>query len=115
MNADTESHMMVGIADGKWTCWCGDIHASTDQRDVFIHIGCELQAERDAALARVRELEALLAESRRSHYYCEDCWYSCPKAPDGCCNDAAGDECDCGADEWNARIAGVLETPEDTP
>ena len=41
---------------------------------------------------------------RRQHRYVEDCWYSCPKAADGCCNDLAGDECDCGADEHNARI-----------
>ncbi len=31
-----------------------------------------------------------------THYYCEDPWYSCPKAEDGCANDAAGTECDCG-------------------
>jgi len=78
-------------------------------------VAADLAVERDAALARVRELEALLGESRRSHYYCEDCWYSCPKAPYGCCDDAKGNECDCGADAWNARIASVLVTPEDTP
>lgn len=26
----------------------------------------------------------------RQHYYCEDCWYSCPKAEDGCCDDRQG-------------------------
>jgi len=37
-----------------------------------------------------------------SHYVCEDCWYSCPKCAEGCCNDGAGDECTCGADAENA-------------
>ena len=31
------------------------------------------------------------------HYYCEDSWYSCPKAEDGCANEGAGKECNCGA------------------
>ena len=38
-----------------------------------------------------------------SHYYCEDSWYSCPKAADGCAKDNDG-ECDCGADEHNAKV-----------
>ena len=33
-----------------------------------------------------------------SHYYCEDSWYSCPKAQDGCANNDEGDECNCGAE-----------------
>ena len=48
-------------------------------------------------------LEALEA-SRRSHYYCEDTWYSCPKHEDGCSNEMEGDECNCGADEANEKI-----------
>jgi hypothetical protein len=41
-----------------------------------------------------------------SHYYCEDCWYTCPKHPEGSCNKDAGTECICGADKrkknWEA-------------
>jgi hypothetical protein len=48
-------------------------------------------------------LEAL-ESNRRTHYYCEDTWYSCPKHEDGCANDSEGDECNCGADEANAGI-----------
>jgi hypothetical protein len=55
---------------------------------------------------------ALCAElaklARRNHYTCEDTWYSCPKSPDGCANDAAGDECDCGADSHNDKIEELL-------
>jgi hypothetical protein len=40
----------------------------------------------------------------RNHYRCEDCWYSCPKAPEGCCNDAEGPECNCGADDHNDKV-----------
>jgi len=50
-----------------------------------------------------------LAElARRSHYYCVDSWYSCPKHPEGCANDSAGTECDCGADRINAEVDAIL-------
>ena len=50
----------------------------------------------------VKELGKL---AKRSHFWVdEDNWYSCPKAPDGCLNDAAGTECNCGADEHNAEV-----------
>lgn len=39
------------------------------------------------------------------HYYCEDSWYSCPKAEDGCANEwIEKDECNCGADEHNEKV-----------
>jgi hypothetical protein len=53
-------------------------------------------------------LEALL-KSIRQHYYCEDTWYSCPKAPEGCANDDDGDECTCGANDWNNYVIGIIE------
>lgn len=46
---------------------------------------------------------------KMGHYYCEDSWYSCPKAADGCCNDAKGDECDCGAEKQHAKIDAIVE------
>jgi hypothetical protein len=45
-----------------------------------------------------------LEKSKRSHTYCDDGWYSCPQAPDGCFDDSRGPECDCGADEFNAEL-----------
>ena len=75
----------------------------------------------DALNKRIAELEAaqkealsLLPELERGHYYCDDCWYSCPKAVDGCCDESRGDECDCGADDYNALLAKIigLLTPE---
>ena len=48
-------------------------------------------------------LEALQSH-RRTHHYCEDTWYSCPKHEDGCANDSESDECNCGADKANAGI-----------
>jgi hypothetical protein len=45
-----------------------------------------------------------LRAERLRHHYCEDCWYSCPKAEDGCCNPDKGTECTCGADKTNAVI-----------
>jgi hypothetical protein len=45
------------------------------------------------------------------HYYCEDCWYSCPLAEDGCCDASKPkDRCDCGRDR---RVAAILEVLEE--
>jgi len=62
-------------------------------------------------MKRNRELEAALRESKRSHVICEDCWYSCPKSGE-CCNHNEGPECNCGADEWNAKIDALLTSKE---
>ncbi len=53
--------------------------------------------------AMKQALEAL-KNNKRTHYYCEDTWYSCPKHEDGCANDSEGDDCNCGADKANAEI-----------
>jgi hypothetical protein len=73
-----------------------------------------------AALIEAQEeigrLKAIVAESCRKHTYCEDSWYSCPKAEGGCSNDSVGSDCDCGADKWNARIDSALRsTDQSTP
>jgi hypothetical protein len=65
-------------------------------------------AERDATIQQLRDA---LAKARREHYSCEDCWYSCPKSDDGCCDDSKGDDCDCGADAFNALIDALLGQP----
>ena len=52
----------------------------------------------------VNRLERL----RRRHRYVEDSWYSSPKAEDGCCDDGAGDECNCGADEHNELLDALI-------
>lgn len=52
-------------------------------------------------------LGAMRELALRRHYYCEDSWYSCPKAEDGCANDDEGDNCNCGADKHNAEVERV--------
>jgi hypothetical protein len=54
----------------------------------------------------------LASLARREHYYCEDSWYSCPKAEGGCANDAEGGECNCGADKHNAKVDALLAATE---
>ena len=49
-----------------------------------------------------------LERCKHSHYSCEDNWYSCPQAEDGCLDERRGPECDCGAKEWNAEIDAML-------
>ena len=68
----------------------------------------EYAAKYGATLNDWMRLRGLLREARRPHYYCDDPWYSCPKAEGGCCDESAGTECRCGADEWNARIDAAL-------
>jgi hypothetical protein len=55
------------------------------------------------------EVLAFLKMSRQSHNYCEDGWYSCPKAEDGCSNDAIGTDCNCGADKYNTELEILIE------
>jgi hypothetical protein len=54
----------------------------------------------------------------RKHTYCEDPWYSCPKAENGCSNPNSGDQCNCGADEHNAsvgQIIYIIDSPRPKP
>ena len=53
-----------------------------------------------------------LQRMKRNHYFCEDSWYSCPKAEDGCSNEAVGTDCDCGADKFNLEIDFVIQNPQ---
>jgi len=59
-------------------------------------------------------MEELLSEleklALRKHYSCEDSWYSCPKSDDGCANDWTGEDCNCGADNHNAKVASITES-----
>lgn len=51
----------------------------------------------------------------RQHFWVdEDDWYSCPKAPEGCSNEAAGTECNCGADKHNAKVDALLAKLRET-
>lgn len=61
---ERESHVMAGLPGGFWTCTCGDIHASKDQRDVFIHLVWAHQQERNEARGLVHELREQLGEAR---------------------------------------------------
>ena len=59
-------------------------------------------------MSEIEELIAKLNELKIPHTVVEgDCWYSCPKSGH-CCNDLAGDECNCGADKHNARIDSLI-------
>ena len=66
-------------------------------------------ARRDEVISRLKET---LPTLKISHNYCDDCWYSCPKAEGGCCNDAEGEHCNCGADKHNAIIDALMRELE---
>jgi hypothetical protein len=54
-------------------------------------------------------LEQLKYLAIRSHYSCEDTFYSCPKSSEGCCNESKGNECDCGVDDHNKEVEKTYE------
>lgn len=60
-------------------------------------------------------LRSVLSGLRREHSDLEeDSWYSCPKSGNSSRYfDEADPECDCGADEYNARIDAALEHTRD--
>ena len=63
--------------------------------------------ERELRIKSLEEgIEKLYKLALRSHYYSEDCWYTCPKHPDGSCNTELEDKtkCNCGADFHNEEV-----------
>ena len=68
-----------------------------------------LESSHAGLLEEVGRLKKL---AHRVHTYCEDSWYSCPKAEDGCLNEAQGDDCTCGADKHNAEVEATPTTEE---
>lgn len=61
----------------------------------------------------ISKLRAALLKAKCGHYHCDDSWYSCPKAPEGCSDHEKGTDCDCGADKFNAEIDTILRETEE--
>jgi hypothetical protein len=83
--------------------------------DWCVNAGCI----REKLGKKIEQLSALLQESKRKHYHCDDSWYCCgkcdsedhfgghPSTHDGESARISG-VCNCGADEWNTRIDTAL-------
>ena len=101
-------------------------HPSNPPFGLGLSEGLGALATRLAALARSERLENLADEedvmmaaraalavlalhplALREHFECQDRYYSCPKSEDGCSNDDAGTDCDCGADDHNSKVNGI--------
>ena len=91
---------------------------SAKERKCFMAINlqeghCEVETIIDNLIIAEDTAEKLMAfidtKCRKQHYYCEDCYYSCPQEEDGCCDETEGDDCNCGADKHNAAINELLE------
>ena len=68
-----------------------------------------LYSEHSALLEENKRLRVALRSLRKEHHLeCEDGYYSCPKSPEGCFDEGAGDECTCGVDSANAIIDAAL-------
>ncbi len=89
--------MVYGLMESAW-----------DASQLAIREGHEAEiAKLRAALGRAGKA---LIGCKRNHYECEDSWYSCPKSEAGCA-DEYQKECNCGADERNAKIDAALADP----
>lgn len=97
---------------------------ASNERIQTLHEGLMKDAEKRyeqmyaEALAASKEVERLRANdaryqaallaAKRSHYECDDCWFSCPRSGE-CCNEAEGSECNCGADRHNAALDAAIK------
>lgn len=69
----------------------------------------EKNSPADKIVGSTDVLERLARFVERGHAHCDDCWYSCPKAADGCCDDSQEKNvCNCGADEHNAKASALM-------
>jgi len=102
MNLQDRISKLKKYPEPKWTD-CGD-----RMNDLMNYV----YGERAAFLERLEVAREALQESKYAQRYCEDSWYSCPKAEDGCSNETEGTDCNCGADVWNAQIDLLLKALE---
>jgi hypothetical protein len=85
------------------------LRAELARRDLELSVEQAQVKHLDGIITRLKEV---LPTLKISHNYCEDCWYSCPKHEDGCCNEAEGEDCNCGADEHNSKIDALMKELE---
>lgn len=59
---------------------------------------------------QIKDVISILLDLKQiNHYECDDCWYSCPKSEEGCCNEGLDkDRCTCGADQTNNKIDEII-------
>lgn len=73
---------------------------------------CDICKKVNSQFATIKLLVGALEDAKVGHNYCEDSWFSCPKAPEGCANDYQGEDCNCGAEEHNNKIDQALKEVE---
>jgi len=54
------------------------------------------------------EIITALKALYREHHYGDDCWYTCPAHPEGCCDSTQGKSCNCGAEEHNRKLDDII-------
>lgn len=87
------------------------VSQKTDGSKEFITRSCGLEnPDEDLAnftlMAVAPELLSLIEESRREHVYDSEATWVCPAADKE--NWPDGRECECGADEWNAKVDAII-------
>jgi hypothetical protein len=57
----------------------------------------------------INEIIKDVVSLKAKHDWCEDDFYSCPKAPGGCGNTHVGKECTCGAEGQHKKIDSIAK------
>jgi len=62
---------------------------------------------KDELIDSINKLKELAV---KKHYYCDDGWYSCPLAEDGCHDESVPkDKCTCTADRHNKEVEEIFD------
>lgn len=73
-----------------------------------------IKAENSKSTILLTEVLSFLEKSKRQHHYSDDCWYTCPKHPEGCCNIEEPDRCNCGAEQHNEQADELINKIKNT-
>ena len=120
---NAEGFHKVGDPGRGLPCNCGALENwQAHLRGMVVAELSTMTARAERAEADAAEMREALAKLKRTHFECEDSWYSCPKSDEGCSRDGATG-CYCGADETNEIIAAALASgsgervglPKDSP
>ena len=90
----------------------GEVEHAKDNVIAMQKVAHYINNELEKSHNRVKELEKFIDEEcREGHRYCEDGWYSCPLASEGCSDDSIDqNKCNCGADKKNKEIDNILRS-----
>ncbi len=69
-----------------------------------------IEQEWEEQLKTLKSVLCFLEVSRKNHYYCEDCYYTCPAHPEELEYywTHSDNKCNCGANEFNIELDKII-------